>query len=100
MSVIVIAKMTVDPANLEKLWTERKADFQAIANDAKAAGAVHHRWGFTDGAVVIIDEWSDGESFQKFFDGNPKIGELMQAGGVQGPPEIQILDAKTGPDEF
>jgi hypothetical protein len=49
---------------------------------------------------VIIDEWPDAGSFQKFFDGNPKIAELMQAGGVQGPPTIEVVEARSGPDSF
>ena len=100
MSVIVIGKMSVDPGNVEKLWAERKADFEAVAQNAKAAGAIHHRWGFGDDHVVIIDEWPDAASFEKFFAGQPKIAELMQAGGVQGPPEFTIVEAMAGPDQF
>jgi len=100
MSVIVIGHMTVDPANLEQLWRDRSADFGAVADAARAAGAVHHPWAFGAGEVVIIDEWPDAASFQQFFAGQPKIAELMQAGGVQGPPTFEILEAKAGPDEF
>jgi hypothetical protein len=100
MSVIVVGHMKVDPANVEKLWRDRKADFENIAKEAKAAGATHHRWGFGDGQVVIIDEWPDAASFQNFFESQATIPELMQAAGVQGPPEFEILEAKTAPDEF
>ncbi len=100
MSVIVVGKMTVDPANLEKLWSERKSDFEAVAKEAKAAGAIHHRWAFGDGFVVIVDEWKDAASFQKFFESNSTIPELMQAGGVQGAPDFTIAEVKQAPDEF
>jgi hypothetical protein len=100
MSVIVIGHMTVDPANVEALWRDRKADFEAVLKAAKAAGALHHQWAFGDGQVVIIDEWPDATSFQQFFEGEHKIAELMQAGGVQGPPTFEILEAKTAPDSF
>jgi quinol monooxygenase YgiN len=100
MSVIVIGRMTVDPGNVEKLWAQRKSDFEAIAEAAKAAGAIHHRWGFGEGHVVIIDEWPDAGSFQKFFESYPKIPELMQAAGVQGPPEFDIVRAQDAPDQF
>jgi hypothetical protein len=92
--------MTVNPDNVKKLWAERKADFEAVSRDAKAAGALHHRWGFGDDHVVIIDEWADAESFQKFFASYTLIPELMQAGGVQGEPEFQILTAEDAPDQF
>ena len=68
MSVIVIGRMQVDPSNVTKLWLERKADFEAVREDAKAAGAIHHRWGFGNDHVVIIDEWPDAASFQAFFE--------------------------------
>jgi len=100
VSVIVIGHMTADPADIERLWKERRADFEGVAERAKAAGAAHHRWAFGDGRVVIIDEWPDAQSFQSFFDRETVIGELMQAGNVQGPPEFEIVEAKTGPDEF
>lgn len=100
MSVIVIGRITVDPANVEKLWVDRKADFEAVAKDAKAAGAIHHRWGFDEGRVVIIDEWPDAQSFQKFFDTQATIPELMQAANVQGSPEFDIFEAKDAPDQF
>ena len=100
MSVIVIGHMVVDPANVEKLWRDRKADFEAVAQAAKAAGALHHQWGFGQGQVVIIDEWPDAASFQAFFEGQALIGELMRAGGVQGPPTFEILEARVAPDSF
>jgi hypothetical protein len=101
VSVLVIGHMTVDPENLVKLWADRKADFEAVAKEAKAAGALHHRWAFGDGQVVILDEWPDAQSFQKFFESQATIPELMQAGGVQGPPSFEIVEARTdAPDQF
>lgn len=100
MSVIVIGKMTADPADVERVWRDKKADFEAVSEEAKAAGAMHHRWAFGDGFVTIIDEWPDAGSFQKFFENNSTIPGLMQAAGVQGPPEFTIVEAKSGPDEF
>jgi hypothetical protein len=100
MAVVVIGHMTVDPANVERLWSDRKADFEDIAVAAKAAGATHHQWAFGDGEVLIVDEWPDAASFQAFFESQTKIGELMQAGGVQGPPTFEIAELQAGPDSF
>src|SRR4051812_33938769 len=100
MSVMVIGKMTVDPANVQKLWAEQGDAFRGIAEQARAAGATSHRWGLGDGYVVIIDDWPDEETFNSFFGGTHEIAELMQAAGVQGPPEFQILDAASAPDAF
>lgn len=100
MTVIVIGRMRVEPANVAKLFSERQGDFEAIRKEAEAAGALHHRWGFGDGEVVIIDEWNDAGSFQDFFGSHTVIDDLMQQAGVQGPPEFTIVEAKQGPDEF
>ena len=100
MSVIVIGRMTVAPANIAKLWVDRRADFESIGERARAAGATSHRWGFGDDHVVIVDEWRDVASFQKFFESETMIADLMQAGGVQGTPEFTIVEAKEAPDQF
>ena len=100
MSVIVIGRMKVDPANVEKLWADRIADFEAVEEAAREAGAIHHRWGFGDGEVLIVDEWPDAESFNGFFSSQTKIADLMAAAGVQGPPDFTIVQAVQGPDEF
>ena len=100
MAVIVVGKMQADPANVKKLWKDREADFKAVQKEAIAAGAIHHRWGMGDGFVTIIDEWPDTASFENFFNTNTTIPSLMQAGGVQGPPEFTIVEAATAPDEF
>jgi hypothetical protein len=100
MSVIVIGRLTVDPANVAKLWVDRKADFEGIAERARAAGAMHHRWGFGENEVILLDEWRDAASFQKFFESETVIPQLMQAGGVQGAPEFTIVEAKDAPDQF
>ena len=100
MSVIVIGKMKVNPANVAKLWADRGSDFKAISEAAKAAGCTRHRWGFGDGYVMIVDEWSDAASFQTFFDTQTLIPELMQAGGVEGPPAFDIVEYQKAPDEF
>ncbi|MBV8949559.1 MAG: hypothetical protein JOZ99_01695 [Actinobacteria bacterium] len=100
MSVIVVGRMSVDPKNVEKLWNERRADFEAVAREARAAGATHHRWGFGDDHVVIIDEWPTAEAFDRFFSSQAKIADLMATAGVAGPPEFTIVEARRGPDEF
>src|SRR5262245_44001105 len=100
MSVIVIGHMTADPANVEALWRDRRADFEKVAAAAREVGAIHHQWAFGENEVVIIDEWPDAASFEEFFKSQPTIAELMQAGGVQGAPTFEILEAKVGPDAF
>jgi quinol monooxygenase YgiN len=100
MSVFVIARLKVDPAKLETLFSERPNDFEAIADEAKQVGALHHRFVGGNGEVLIIDEWDKAESFQHFFANHAKIAELMQAADVQGPPEVSVYRPLDSPDTF
>jgi len=100
MSVIVIGRFKANPADLEKVIAERAADFKAVSEEAKGVGAIHHRFAAGDGEVVIVDEWNNLESFQKFFADNTTIPEFLQAAGVQGPPEFSFYEAMDTPDRF
>jgi len=99
MSVIVIARIKVDPAAFKRVETARADDFRRVSGEGKAAGALHHRFVAGDGEVVIIDEWTSAEAFQKFFD-NPTIASLMQDAGVEGPPEVSVYEAIETVDQF
>ena len=100
MSVLVIATLKADKAAFERIVADRGEEMKAISARGKAAGAIHHRFGVgADGTVVIIDEWSSGEAFQKFFS-DPEIAAIMQDSGVQGPPEVLIVEALETLDQF
>lgn len=92
MSVIVTVWVKGDPAKLEQYAAENSAEMQAIAEDGKQHGVIAHRfYGTDDGQIMVIDQWPDGESFQTFFEKNrDRIGPLMQAGGAQGEPGVNI----------
>jgi len=100
VSYVVIGRMKVDPAVLEGLFASRRSDFEEVAETAKKAGALHHRFLRGDGEVVILDEWESPEAFSAFFDAQPQIGSLMQEAGVQGPPEFLVLSTMESPDRF
>src|SRR4051794_6256353 len=99
MSVFVIGVLKADPAEFERVHKARPDDFRSVANDAKAAGVMRHRFAFGDGTVTIIDEWPSAEAFEKFFD-HPVVGSLMEDVGVAGPPEITILEAFESVDQI
>jgi len=100
MSVFVIVKVKADKAAFERVVAERGQEMKAISSRGKAAGAIHHRFGLgTDGTLVVLDEWSSAEAFQKFFD-DPEIAKIMQDSGAQGPPDVLIVEAIETPDQF
>jgi heme-degrading monooxygenase HmoA len=100
MSVCIIVKLKVDPANMAKLFAERANELKAVSEQGKAAGAIHHFFAAGDGEVIIVDEWDSADSFQKFFQSNTTIPEIMQSAGVQGAPEFSFYESMDSPDRF
>lgn len=100
MSVLVIAKFQGDTAKFRQSLEERGDEFAKFAEESKAAGGLHHRFGVGDGFVVVIDEWESMEHFHAFFS-NPDLQAFIgEAGAQPGPPEIIVAEAVTSPDEF
>ena len=100
MSVLVIAKIAGDTAKFRQSLTDRAAEYEKISVDARASGAIHHRFGVGDGFVLVVDEWESAEHFGKFF-ANPDLQALVAASGAAPqPPEITIAEAISSADEY
>jgi hypothetical protein len=100
MSVLVIGKFQGDTAKFGQALTDRAGEFAKIADMAKAAGGVHHRFGIGDGFVVIVDEWESVEHFQQFFS-NPDLQAFIgSVGAAPAPPEITVAEAVSSPDQY
>ncbi|HZU60243.1 MAG TPA: hypothetical protein VE983_04715, partial [Solirubrobacteraceae bacterium] len=77
-----------------------RESMQQIVEAAKSHGLIAHRFYGTDGQVLVIDEWPDGDSFHAFFEENSdRIGPIMQAAGAQGPPEVNVWQKLETHDE-
>ena len=100
MSVLVIGKFQGDTAKFGQALTDRAGEFAKIADMAKAAGGVHHRFGIGEGFVVIVDEWESVEHFQQFF-ANPDLQAFIgSVGAAPAPPEITVAEAVASPDQY
>jgi hypothetical protein len=100
MSVLVVGKIRGDTAKFRQALIERGAEFAEIADRARVAGAMHHRFGIGDGFVLIIDEWESPEHFQKFFS-DPSLQQFIgSVGGDPAPPELTITESIGSPDQF
>ena len=96
MSVIVTLRFNGDPAQMEAQAAAHPDRIHGILDQAKQHGLIAHRFYGSDGQILVIDEWPDEASFQKFFDASPDIGELMKRAGA-GEPDISFwhhLDVK------
>jgi hypothetical protein len=60
---------------------------QTIIDRAKSLGATQHHFYGSDTEVLVVDEWPDEATFQKFFDSSPEVKDMMDRAGA-GQPEI------------
>jgi hypothetical protein len=90
MSVIMTFRIKGDPNKLEQRAGEDPAGMRAIADKAQEHGLIAHRfYGSEDGQIMVVDEWPDPESFQRFFEAlRPEIEPMMQEVGATGEPEV------------
>ena len=101
MSVLVTIWMRGDAKKFEQIAADDPNRMRSIADRGKEHGAMAHRFYATDdGDVMVIDEWPDAESFNRFFESmGPEIGPLMQEAGVTGEPAIRFWrKLETGDD--
>jgi heme-degrading monooxygenase HmoA len=90
MSVLMTLRVKGDAKLLEKRAAEDPATIRAISDDAKKNGLISHRfYGTDDGQIMVVDEWPDAESFQKFFAANAeRIQPMMAEVGATDEPEV------------
>lgn len=100
MSVFMILRVQGDPNTLERYASSNAEMMKRIAEAGKAAGATRHAFAGADDEIVVIDEWPDEGSFQKFFESQTEIPRLMQEGGATGTPQISFYRKLDTGDEF
>jgi heme-degrading monooxygenase HmoA len=99
MSVLVTMKVNGDTDQFRRWIVDDAERLRGIAESAKQAGAIHHRFGVGDGFVVVVDEWETAEAFQTFISSD-EIAQVMRDAGAQSEPEVEISEAIESPDQF
>ncbi len=94
MSVVVTIHFPVaDVAKAIDGLHANAAFLEEITASTMGAGLHHHRFLAGEGELVVIDEWDTAAQFQSFFDGNPKVVEVMSSIGMTGAPEISVFES-------
>jgi hypothetical protein len=89
MSVLMVLRVSGDPKAVEAYDA---AAIRGVSDRGRAAGATKHRF-FTNGSeVVVVDEWPDRESFQRFFDAETEIAQIMASAGVTSQPSVEFFE--------
>jgi len=86
MSVLMTLRVSGNPKAVEATPPEV---MQTIIERAKEHGVISHHFYGTDEEILVVDEWTDEASFQKFYDASPDIGDMMQRAGA-GEPSISF----------
>jgi hypothetical protein len=102
MSVIMALRVKGDPQRLESYAAENRDRMQGILEQAKQNGLIAHRfYGSDSGEIMVLDEWPDAESFQRFFEAaNDEIQPLMAGAGVTEEPKPTIWRKLETQDEY
>jgi quinol monooxygenase YgiN len=88
MTAIVINRYRTNAAEIESGARALHRDVEALGEMARAAGCLHHRVAASDDdlEVIMIDEWQDEETFNRFVL-SPDVIEIVERFGLQEPPE-------------
>ena len=96
MSVLVTMKVAGDTDRFRQ-FIQDEDRLRSTAERARAAGAIHHRFGIGDGYVVVVDEWDTVEHMREFI---ASIPDVFADAGAQGEPEVTVSEAVSTADEF
>jgi|SRR5690242_5976486 heme-degrading monooxygenase HmoA len=91
MSVIMTLWGRGDPEKIEEYAAGHQEEMRSIVERAKEHGLIAHRFYGSDGQIMVIDEWPDAESFQRFFSSvEAEVAPIMQAAGVTEEPSVSF----------
>jgi quinol monooxygenase YgiN len=99
VSVIMTLRVGGDPDKLEQHAAENADMIRGISQRAKEQGLIAHRFYGSEGQIMVVDEWPDPQSFQRFFESEQEnIGPMMEQVAT-GEPEITFWrKLETGDD--
>jgi hypothetical protein len=86
VTVLMTLRVSGDPKAVESTPSDV---LHTIVDRAKEYGVISHHFYGSDNEILVVDEWPDEGSFQKFFDASPEVGEMMQRAGA-GEPSISF----------
>ena len=99
MSVIMTLRVAGDPAKLEQFAQANTGAVAAIADRAKEHGLIAHRFYGSENEIMVVDEWPDAESFQRFFEDQRSEIDPMFEQVATGEPTITFWrKLETGDD--
>jgi hypothetical protein len=101
VSTIVTVWMQGDPDRFEAVAAENEDTLREIRDRAVEAGVIAHRVYGSAGQIMMIDEWPDPETFERFFESiEDDLAPLLEAVGLQGEPAVNVWRKLDSRDEY
>jgi hypothetical protein len=100
MSALITITIQGDTEKFRQSLVDRADDYSATADKARAAGAIHHRFGAGDGFILVVDEWSSTDQFNQFFSDPDLQAFITEVGGDVNSVVVSTTEAILSPDQF
>jgi hypothetical protein len=101
MSVIMTMRVAGDVQKFQQLAKENAETMRSIMERAIEEGLIAHRfYGSDEGELMVVDEWPDPESFQRFFEGSRSQIEPMMQQVAIGEPKVSFWRKLDTADEY
>jgi quinol monooxygenase YgiN len=88
MSVMMGLRIEVDVDKFKEMAAANGETLEAVSARGREKGCLHHAFyaNADGGEILVVDEWSDKESFLDFFRSTPEIPQMFADAGVQVEP--------------
>ncbi|GLZ47472.1 hypothetical protein Acsp06_36570 [Actinomycetospora sp. NBRC 106375] len=99
MSVMITMKFPISADVMEKTVNDHREMIMSITQDGQRQGLIHHQFAEdSEGNALVVDEWPDEETFQRFFAGQEDIKKVLAAAGVMSEPVVTVCRIIDTPD--
>ena len=88
MSVMMGLRIEVEVDKFKEMAAANGETLEAVSARGREKGCLHHAFyeNADGGEILVVDEWSDKESFLDFFQSTPEIPQMFADAGVQVEP--------------
>jgi hypothetical protein len=85
VSVLMTMRVRGNPKAVE---SEDKSLLMSIVEKGKKHGVISHHFYGSEDEILVVDEWPDEESVQRFFADTPEIQGIVERSGASASPDV------------
>jgi hypothetical protein len=103
MSVMMSLRIAIDPERFEEVSRNNPERLARVSQKARDEGCISHAFygNAAGGELLVVDEWPDTDSFNRFFEGSmDEIVPMMTEAGMTERPTPLFWRQLDTPDQF